>query len=221
MYSTVHLQPTDKSTCCCAWRMAAEMKIHHGTLLCQGEGHFWFFPARWGISGQSEREMNLLFQIETAQLLYILKLVWVNELIDFWREPFYSRLSELSGNTEATCVNNIFYLLRENGFFIYSIGNCVRVCGYIQYVRELFSQLDKHNSMTKQRQESDGVKANFRQLTRPRNASQQNVTNPRFPRLCPFSALTLPWTYSELCSLSFNLPTMLPLFTMWHPGGYR
>lgn len=50
MYSTVHLQQTDKSMRCCAWRMAVEMKIHHGMLLCQGEGHFWFLPPLVGES---------------------------------------------------------------------------------------------------------------------------------------------------------------------------
>lgn len=45
MYSKLHLQPNDKSTLCCAWRIAVKMKIHRGMLLCQEQGHFKFSPS--------------------------------------------------------------------------------------------------------------------------------------------------------------------------------
>lgn len=59
MYSKLHLQPTDKSTLCWAWRMAVKIKIHYSMLLCQEEGHFRFCPSHPGISAQSEAEMTI------------------------------------------------------------------------------------------------------------------------------------------------------------------
>lgn len=48
--------------------MAVKMKIHHGMLLCQEEGHFRFSPAHCGISVQGEAEMAILSQILVGKL---------------------------------------------------------------------------------------------------------------------------------------------------------
>lgn len=69
MYSKLHLQLTDKSTLCCAWRMAVKMKIHHAVLLCQEEGHFRF-P---GSSAQGEAIMTVLSQNPVVNLFFLIR----------------------------------------------------------------------------------------------------------------------------------------------------
>lgn len=108
MYSKLHLQPTDKSALCCSWRMVVEMKIHHGMLLCQEEGHFWFFSACWQISAQGEHKMDLLSQIRVVKLLSIPELDWVNEMMFCCIAASPSCLNTQWGQT--WCVNNIYII---------------------------------------------------------------------------------------------------------------
>ncbi len=153
MYSKLHLQLTDKSTLCWAWRMAVKMKIHHGMLLCQEEGHFRFPPLtkesllevkpKWPFCLRLElRGFNIVSSLFSS-------MTWQFSGLFCSTAVSPRSLTALLGQKKTwlflLCVNNIYYLLRENGFISTErwFSMCVSTCK-----RVLLRRLDKNQQMT-------------------------------------------------------------------------
>lgn len=124
MYSKLHLQLTDKSTLCCAWRMAVKMEIRHGMLLCQEEGHFRFSPARRGtplLGVKPNWPFCLSFNI-------FLSLFRFNEMTGFWIVLFHCCVSQLLRADWKNTMCQLYLLFAERMALHLQSGNCVCVC---------------------------------------------------------------------------------------------
>lgn len=119
------------------------------TLLCQEEGHFWFFFYSLRICVQGETEMTILSQIGVAKLFNIFLRIYIFFCIILCPAVSSSCLNTLVMADIFWCVSNVLFAEGDLEGTLFISWAVIPYMGVVTvHVTVLFSQLDKYHKMT-------------------------------------------------------------------------